>query len=56
MSMTPRQIPSGREKRTAHRLSKDGKWRWFSRFPHSLQYASSGAYFARIKVAGKIFR
>jgi hypothetical protein len=31
-------------------------WRSFSRVPHLLQYASSGTYFARIKVRGKIIR
>jgi hypothetical protein len=46
--------PSERTKRTADRLSKDGKWRSFARVPHLLQYVSSGAYFARIKVRGKI--
>jgi hypothetical protein len=56
MSTMPAQTPSGSEKRTAHRLSKDGKWRSFSRVPHRLQYASSDLYFARIKVAGKIIR
>jgi hypothetical protein len=48
--------PSGEQKRTAYRLSKDGKWRSFSRVPHLLQYASSGTYFARIKMRGKIIR
>jgi len=42
-------MPGGNEKRTAHRLSKEGKWRSFSRLPHLLQYVSSGAYFARSK-------
>jgi len=48
--------PSGRTKRTADRLSKDGKWRSISRVPHLLQYVSSGTYYARIKVRGKIIR
>jgi integrase len=56
MSTEPEQIPSGNQKRTAYRLSKDGKWRSFSRVPHLLQYASSSTYFARIKVQGKIIR
>jgi hypothetical protein len=46
--------PTG--KKSAFRLSKDGKWRSFSRVPHLLQYFSSGAYFARIKIRGKIIR
>src|ERR1017187_10093998 len=56
MSTKPQQTPGGSEKRTAHRLSKDGKWRSFSRVSHRLQYVSSGTYFARIKVHGKIIR
>jgi integrase len=56
MNTIPNQTPSGSEKRTAHRPSKDGKWRSFARVPHLLQYASSGTYFARIKVGGKIIR
>jgi integrase len=56
MSTETDQMPSGNQKRTAYRLSKDGKWRSFSRVPHLLQYASSGTYFARIKVRGKIIR
>jgi hypothetical protein len=56
MNTKPEQTPTGSEKRTAHRLSKDGKWRSFSRVPHLLQYVSSGTYFARIKVQGKIIR
>jgi hypothetical protein len=43
-------------KKSAFRLSKDGKWRSYPRVPHLLQYISSGAYFARIKVRGKIIR
>jgi hypothetical protein len=56
MSTKPEQTPGGSEKRTAHRLSNDGKWRSFSRVPHLLQYVSSGVYFARIKVHGKVIR
>jgi hypothetical protein len=54
LNTSPRQIPGGREKRTADRLSKDGKWRSFSRIPHLLQYFRSGGYFARIKASGKL--
>jgi hypothetical protein len=56
MSTKPEQTPSASEKRTAPRLSKDGKWRSSSRVPHLLQYVSSGTYFARIKMRGKIIR
>ena len=48
--------PATTGKKSAFRLSKDGKWRSFSRVPHLLQYVSSGVYFARIKIRGKIFR
>lgn len=48
--------PAPTGKKSAFRLSKDGKWRSFSRVPHLLQYVSSGVYFARIKIRGKIFR
>jgi len=43
-------------KKSTNRLSKDGKWRSFSRVPHLLQYVSSGTYFARIKIKGKLIR
>jgi hypothetical protein len=43
-------------KKSANRLSKDGKWRSFPRVPHWLQYVSSGTYFARIKIKGKLIR
>jgi len=48
--------PAPTGKKIAFRLSKDGKWRSFSRVPHLLQYVSSGTYFARIKIGGKIIR
>lgn len=38
------------------RLSKDGRWRSFSKVPHLLQYVSSGTYYARLKIEGKIIR
>ncbi len=37
-------------------LSKDGKWRSFPKVPNLLQYISSGIYFARTKVDGRIIR
>jgi hypothetical protein len=43
-------------KKSADHLSKDGRWRSFSRVPHLLQYVSSGTYFARIKIKGKLIR
>jgi hypothetical protein len=48
--------PATTGKKSAFRLSKDGKWRSFSRVPHLLQYVSSGVYFARIKIRGKTIR
>src|SRR5438045_2880195 len=38
------------------RLSPDGKWKSFSKVPNLLQYVSTGAYFARVKVDGKLIR
>jgi integrase len=46
---------SPKTNRDAH-LSKDGKWRSFPKVPGLLQYASTGTYFARTKVKGKLFR
>jgi len=43
-------------KKSANRLSTDGKWRLFPRVPHWLQYTCSGTYFARIKIKGKTIR
>ena len=44
-----------RNKRT-ERLSPDGKWRSFPKVPNLLQYTSTGLYFARLKVNGKLIR
>jgi integrase len=38
------------------RLSPDGKWRSFPKVPNLLQYVSTGIYFARQKVQGKLIR
>jgi integrase len=38
------------------RLSPDGKWRSFPKVPNLLQYCSTGLYFARVKVQGKLIR
>jgi len=40
----------------AERLSPDGKWRSFPKVPNLLQYVSTGLYFARVKVNGKLIR
>jgi integrase len=46
---------SPKANRDAH-LSKDGQWRSFPKVPGLLQYVSTGTYFARTKVKGKLFR
>ena len=38
------------------RLSPDGKWRSFPKVHNLLQYTSTGLYFARLKVNGKLIR
>jgi integrase len=38
------------------RTSPDGKWRSFPKVPKLLQYVSTGLYFARVKVQGKLIR
>jgi integrase len=45
-----------RQNRRDEHLSPDGKWRSFPKVPNLLQYASTGLYFARVKVNGKLFR
>ena len=47
------QQPSGKR---GDKLSKDGKWRSFPKVPNLLQYVSSGVFFARIKIDGKLIR
>ena len=37
-------------------LSPDGKGRSFPKVPNLVQYVSTGAYFGRVKLNGKIFR
>jgi len=38
------------------RLSPDGKWRSFPKVPNLLQYVSTGVYYGRVKVNGKILK
>src|SRR5258707_10545361 len=45
-----------RKNNRAERLSPDGKWRSFPKVPNLLQYVSTGRYFARVKVQGKLIR
>lgn len=52
---TNRDTKSRKSKRD-ERLSPDGKWRSFSRVPNLLQYVSTGLFFARLKVNGKLIR
>jgi hypothetical protein len=49
-------LSSAGGKKSANRLSSDGKWRSFPHVPHLLQYVSSGDIFARRKNNGKIIR
>jgi integrase len=37
-------------------LSKDGKWKSFPKVPHLLQYVSTGTFYGRVTVDGKIYR
>lgn len=50
------EIDDKRRLKQAHRLSPDGKWRSFPKVAHLIQYVSSGVYYARIKVNGKLIR
>lgn len=45
-----------RKNNRAERLSPDGKWRSFPKVPNLLQYVSTGLYYARVKVNGKLIR
>ena len=38
------------------RPSKDGRWQSFPKVPNLLQYVSTGVYYARVKVGGKLIR
>jgi integrase len=40
----------------ASNLSKDGKWRSFPDVPKLMQYVSTGSFYARAKIKGKIVR
>jgi len=53
--MNDTQIKSRKHNR-AERLSPDGKWRSFQKIPNLLQYVSTGLYFARVTVNGKLIR
>ena len=37
-------------------LSKDGKWKSFPKVPNLLQYVSTGTFYGRATVDGKIYR
>jgi integrase len=52
---TKRDTKPKKNQRT-ERLSPDGKWRSFPKVPNLLQYCSTGLYFARVKVNGKLIR
>jgi integrase len=38
------------------KLSPDGKWRSFPKVPNLVQYVSTGTYYGRVKIDGKVFR
>lgn len=44
-----------KENRTDN-LSPDGKWRSFPKVPNLLQYVSTGTFYGRVKVDGKLYR
>ena len=54
--MTAMSVSIGGKETRSSKLSKDGKWRSFPKVPHLLQYVSSGQYFGRIKINGKVIR
>lgn len=56
MKLVQEQSQGGTSPKNKPRLSKDGKWRSFPKVPNLLQYVSSGTYFARVKIQGKIIR
>jgi len=43
-----------KKKNRAERVSPNGKWRSFPKVPNLVQYVSTGLYFARVKVQGKL--
>src|SRR5215831_14399513 len=45
-----------RKNNRTERLSPDGKWRSFPKVPNLLQYVSTGVYYARFKINGKLIR
>jgi hypothetical protein len=51
-----RRDTKARSNKRAERLSPDGKWRSFPKVPNLLQYVSTGLYYARIRVGGKLIR
>jgi hypothetical protein len=54
MSAALERKPNGGQKKTTFRPSKDGERRSSSRVPRLLPFVSSGNYFARIRLKGKI--
>jgi hypothetical protein len=47
---------NNRKNARSERLFPDGKWRSFPKVPNLLQYVSTGAYYGRVKVNGKILK
>lgn len=54
--MNPSESPTEALKKRESLLSKDGKWRSFSKVPNLIQYVSNGNYYGRIKIDGKVIR
>ena len=56
-STTKAKAPAITPKKLRHpNLSKDGKWRSFPKVPNLLQYVSTGTFYGRVTVDGKIYR
>ena len=56
MQAAQEQAQNGSSRKNNSRLSKNGNWRSFPKIPNLLQYVTSGTYFARVKIKGKIIR
>src|SRR5688572_2951018 len=42
--------------RRGAKLSKDGQWYSFPKVPNLIQYKSTGKYYARVRIRGKLLR
>lgn len=51
--------PHGHSAKTSSRAPPpppDGKWRTFPKVPNLVQCVSTGTYYGRVKIDGKVFR